>query len=84
MLAACQAAPTSRSVNGHGFPWPPTPEALGREGLANEVWNEHGACDHDHDELADWVPHRWAGSQSRLWGRLFDVFDEYLREDGPR
>jgi len=24
------------------------------------------------------------GSQARLWGRLFDVVDEYLREDRPR
>jgi hypothetical protein len=24
------------------------------------------------------------GSQARLWGRLFDVVDEYLREARPR
>jgi hypothetical protein len=24
------------------------------------------------------------GSQARLWGRPFDVVDEYLREDRPR
>jgi catechol 2,3-dioxygenase-like lactoylglutathione lyase family enzyme len=24
------------------------------------------------------------GSQARLWGRLFDIVDEYLREDRPR
>jgi DNA-binding transcriptional ArsR family regulator len=30
-------------------------------------------------EAADWMDR-----QRALWGRLFDVVDEYLKEDGPR
>ena len=31
-------------------------------------------------EAADWMVDR----QRALWGRLFDVVDEYLKEDKPR
>ena len=31
------------------------------------------------DEAADWMDH-----QRALWARLFDVVDEYLKEDNPR
>ena len=30
-------------------------------------------------EAADWMDH-----QRALWGRLFEVVDEYLKEDKPR
>ena len=30
-------------------------------------------------EAADWMDH-----QRALWGRLFDVVDEYLKEEGPQ
>jgi DNA-binding transcriptional ArsR family regulator len=31
------------------------------------------------DEAADWMDH-----QRALWGRLFDVVDDYLKENEPR
>jgi hypothetical protein len=38
-----------RRVNCHEFPWPLTPGALRREGLANKVrWERTCGCDHDH------------------------------------